>query len=442
MAPLVYRERRTMRRKARRGGGRQVELTVETLGARGDGVTQLDGRPVYLPMTLPGDRVVARIQGERAGGLKGEVVELLETGPGRVDPPCPHFGPCGGCTVQHFESEAYSAWKRDIVIQALARRGFEADIVKPLRRIAPGSRRRMSLRALKQGKKLRLGFNGRESHLIVDLETCLLVTPRLRGLIAPLRETLATLLSDRETAELVVTETETGPDILVTSAARLDLQAREAWVAFAEAEDLARLSWQHPEEESEPLVVRRGPKISFGGVAVEPVPGGFLQPSVEGEQTLTELVSDLVPENAETVADLFSGAGTFSLPLARRARVHAVEGDERSVAALWSAARRADLANRITVEQRDLMRQPVSADELEGGDCVVFDPPRAGAKDQALELAESTIPTIVAVSCNPNTFGRDARILVEGGYELTEVTPVDQFPWSGHVELVAGFKRN
>lgn len=431
-----------MRRKARRGGGRQVEVTVDTLGARGDGVTQLDGRPVYLPMTLPGDRVIARIQGERAGGLKAEVVELIETGPGRVDPPCPHYGPCGGCTVQHFDPEPYSAWKRDIVIQALARRGFDADVVKPLKRIAPGSRRRMSLRALKQGKKLRLGFNGRESHLIVDLETCFLVRQRLRGLIAPLRTTLSDLLEDRESAELVVTETETGPDILITSAARLDLQARETWVAFAEAEDVARLSWQHPEEESEPLVVRRSPKITFGGVAVEPVPGGFLQPSVEGEQSLTDLVLALVPESAETVADLFSGAGTFSLPLAKRARVHAVEGDERSVAALWSAARRADLANRITVEQRDLMRQPVSADELEGGDCVVFDPPRAGAKDQAEELAESSIPTIVAVSCNPNTFARDARILVEGGYALTEVTPVDQFPWSGHVELVAGFKRN
>ena len=265
-----------MRRKARRGGGRQLELTVETLGARGDGVAQLDGRSVYLPMTLPGDRVVARVQGERAGGLKAEVVELLETGPGRVDPPCPHFGPCGGCTVQHFDPEPYGVWKRDLVIQALARRGFEADIVKPLQRIAPGSRRRMSLRALKQGKKLRLGFNGRESHLIVDLETCLLVTPRLQSLIAPLRAVLATVLADRDNAELVVTETETGPDILVVSAARLDLQARESWVAFAEAEDLARLSWQHPEEENEPLVVRRNPRDYFSGMSpLNRPPAGF-----------------------------------------------------------------------------------------------------------------------------------------------------------------------
>lgn len=431
-----------MRRRARRGGGRQVEVTVESLGARGDGVTQLDGKPVFLPMTLPGDRVIARIQGERGGGLKAEVVELLETGPNRVEPPCPHFGPCGGCTVQHLAPAPYGDWKRDLVVQALERRGFSGDLVQPLRRIEPGTRRRMSLRAAKQGKKVRLGFNGRESHVIVDLETCLLVTPGLRALLAPLRAALADVLTEREQADIVATETRNGLDLLIVSAARLDLQARERWAAFAEAQDLARLSWRHPEEESEPVTVRRTPQVSFGGTAVEPVPGGFLQPSVEGEEILTELVMALVPDTAETIADLFSGAGTFTFPLAQRGRVHAVEGDERAVAALWSAARRADLANRITVEQRDLMRQPVGAEELEGGDCVVFDPPRAGAKDQAFELSDSSIPTIVAVSCNPNTFARDARTLVEGGYELTEVTPVDQFPWSGHVELVAGFKRN
>lgn len=431
-----------MRRKTRRGGGRQLELTVESLGARGDGVTQLDGRPVFLPMTLPGDRVLARIQGERGGGLKAEVVELLETGPNRVEAPCPHFGPCGGCSVQHLDPAPYGEWKRDLVVQAIERRGFAADLVKPLRKIEPGTRRRMSLRAAKQGKKVRLGFNGRESHIIVDLETCLLVTPGLRALVAPLRTALAAILADRDQADVVATETLNGLDVLIISAAKLDLQARESWAAFAEAEDLARLSWQHPDEESEPLSVRRNPKVLFGGIPVEPVPGGFLQPSVGGEEILTELVMGLVPDTAETIADLYSGAGTFTFPLAAKARVHAVEADERSLEALWSAARRADLANRITVEQRDLIRQPVSADELEGGDCVVFDPPRAGAKDQAFELAESSIATVIAVSCNPNTFARDARTLVDGGYELTEVTPVDQFPWSGHVELVAGFKRN
>jgi 23S rRNA (uracil1939-C5)-methyltransferase len=431
-----------MRRKARRGGGRQVELTVEQLGARGDGVAHIDEQAVFLPITLPGDRVVARISGERAGGLKAEVVELLELGPNRVEAPCPHFGPCGGCTVQHLDPAApYSDWKRGLVVQALQHRGFDAGLVRPLRRIEPGSRRRMSLTVLMQGKKALLGFNGRESHMIVDLQTCLLVTPRLRALLAPLRAALAERLAPRERAEVVATETGTGLDLLITCAARLDLQAREAWAAFAEAEDLARLSWRHPEEESEPLAVRRAPKVTFAGVAVEPVAGGFLQPSVAGEQLLTELVMGLIPGDVDTVADLFCGCGTFTFPLARVARVHAVESDARALAALWAGARRGDFANRITVEQRDLTRQPVLADELDGGDCVVFDPPRAGARDQVIELAGSSIPTIVAVSCNPNTFGRDARILVEGGYELTEVTPVDQFPWSGHVELVAGFKR-
>ncbi len=188
-------------------------------------------------------------------------------------------------------------------------------------------------------------------------------------------------------------------------------------------------------------MIRRPPAVRFAGVAVEPPPGGFLQPTAEGEAALSERVLSYVPERAATVAELYAGCGTFTFALARRARVHALERDEAALAALWAAARKAGLAGRVTVEARDLARAPLTAEELAGSECVVFDPPRAGAREQAAALADSPVPAVVAVSCNPNSFARDARILVDGGYRLVEVSPVDQFPWSGHLELVASFRR-
>ena len=435
-----------MRRRARKGGGRQFEARIEGLGARGDGFASLDGRPVFVPFTVAGDRVRLRLTGTRAGGFKGEVLELLEEGPGRAEPPCPHFGVCGGCALQHLTDEACARWKQGLVAQALARRGFGEVPVQPMIRIPPGTRRRATLAAARTETGVTLGFHGRESHAVVDVETCLLLTPRLMGLLPPLRLALAPLLQAREVAAVTLTETEEGPDLLIVSGQAPGLAAREALAAFAEDQDLARLTWAARAKagealEPEPVVLRRPPRLDFAGVAVEPPPGGFLQPTAAGEAALVEAVLSYLPEGAAALADLYAGCGTFTFPLARHARVHAVERDEAAMAALWSGARKADLAGRITVETRDLARAPVTAEELEGGDCVVFDPPRAGAREQAAEIARSSVPAAVAVSCNPKTFARDARILVDGGFTLVEVTPVDQFPWTGHLELVAKFRR-
>lgn len=435
-----------MRRRARKGGGRQLEASIEGLGARGDGFASLDGRPVFVPFTVAGDRVRLRLTGTRAGGFKGEVLELLEEGPGRAEPPCPHFGVCGGCALQHLTDAAYARWKQGLVAQALARRGFSEVPVQPMIRIPPGTRRRATLAAARTETGVTLGFHGRESHAVVDLETCLLLTPRLMGLLPPLRQALWPLLQEGETAAVTVTETEQGPDLLVVSAQAPGLAAREALAAFAQGQDLARLTWAARAKAGEalapePVVLRRPPRLDFAGVAVEPPPGGFLQPTAAGEAALVELVLSYLPAGAAAVADLYAGCGTFTFPLVRHARVHAVERDEAALAALWSGARKADLAGRITVEARDLARAPVTAEELAGGDCVVFDPPRAGAREQAAEIARSSVPAAIAVSCNPNTFARDARTLVDGGFTLVEVTPIDQFPWTGHLELVASFRR-
>jgi 23S rRNA (uracil1939-C5)-methyltransferase len=430
-----------MRRKARPGGGRQAELTVDALGGRGDGVAQLEGRPVFVPLALPGERVRVRLTGERAGGFKAELLELLEPAAERIEAPCPNFGPCGGCTLQHLEEERYRAWKQGLVGQALARRGLSGEVVGPLVSIPPGTRRRASLAALRRGAGVLLGFRGRESHRVVDAAGCLLLTPGLMALLPPLRETLAGVLEDREAVQLTVSETEAGPDLLLVSPRAPDLAAREALVALAERADLARLSWGPPGEEPEPLALRKPPRVVLGGVAVEPPPGGFLQPSAEGEAALRRLVLASLPEGSDRILELFAGCGSFTFALAGRGRVHAVEGDEAALAALWAAARHAGLAGRLSVETRDLSRQPLTAEELAAYGCVVFDPPRAGAREQAERIAGSAVPAVVAVSCNPNSFARDARILVDGGYSLMEVTPVDQFPWSGHLELVASFRR-
>jgi 23S rRNA (uracil1939-C5)-methyltransferase len=239
----------------------------------------------------------------------------------------------------------------------------------------------------------------------------------------------------------VVSETETGVDLCIQTRRAPELGDREALAALAEASDLARISWQDGEGEPEPVIVRRAPVVTFGEVAVTPSPGGFLQPSREGEKVLSELVLRHVPENASRVADLYCGCGTFAFRLAGRAPVSAVEGDTAALEALQAAARAAGLTDRVSAEHRDLARRPLIAEELESFDCVVFDPPRAGAKAQAELLARSRVPRIIAVSCNPATFARDARILADGGYRLTSVVPVDQFPWSAHVELAACLER-
>ena len=434
-----------MRRKARPGGGRQAEVTVERLGGRGDGVAQLDGQPVFVPLTLPGERLSVRLTGERAGGIRAEMVELLEAAPERVAAPCRHFGPCGGCALQHLEAGRYGAWKQALVGEALAQRGLPDNVVAPLVSIPPGSRRRASMAALRRGSAVLLGFRERASHRLVDVTDCLLLTPALMALLPALRAVLAAVMAEGERLDLTVSETGSGPDLLLAGRRPPDLAARQALAAFAERADLARISWSDPGEgpdlPPEPIALRRPPRVDFAGVPVEPPPGGFLQPSAEGEAVLRRLVLAALPEPTGDLLELYAGCGSFTFGLAARARVHAVEGDEAALAALWAAARRADLAGRIGVEARDLARRPFTPEELAPYGCVVFDPPRAGAREQAAALARSRVPALVAVSCNPRTFARDARILTDGGYTLETVTPVDQFPWSAHLELVAQLRR-
>jgi 23S rRNA (uracil1939-C5)-methyltransferase len=416
-------------------------VTVARLGSSGDGVASSPVGTLYIADSLPGETLTARPTARRGDGYSAERVALLSApSPDRVPPPCPQATKCGGCSVQHLTPTAYATWKQAQITTALRQAGLPDSAVRPLATPPPGTRRRATLAAERRGRMVALGFHGRRSDSIAALDGCLVLHPRLLAILPALQSVLGVVLADRQRADIFITLSESGLDIALHGLPSLDLAAREELGAWAQAADLARLSWVGPHG-AEPVALRRSPLLSFGGVSVRLPAGAFTQASAEAEAVLVAAVREAVGP-ASAIADLFSGLGTFSLPLAQTAaRVLAVEGDSQAVAALTEAARAVGLAQKLTVRHRDLFQLPLLASELAGLDAVLFDPPRAGAKAQAGALATSAVPTVVAVSCNPATFARDAALLVGGGYRLEWVQPIDQFHWTGHVELVARFGR-
>lgn len=421
---------------------RTVELTIDQVGARGDGVARLDGETVFVPFTVAGDRVLARIEGKRGDGLTAALIEVLEPGPGRATPPCAHYGRCGGCSAQHLDDALYAEWKRDLLVTQLARQGLAEAPVGPLVRVPPASRRRADFTFVRARGAILLGFNGRASHTVVDIERCPLLDPALGAALPGLRRMLDGIAVDGG-GEMIVTRTEGGLDVLVEAPARLDLFERETLAAAAESLDLARLHWRRPGSGLpgsgfvEPIARRRPALVHFAGIAVEPAPGAFLQPTRGGELAIAEAILAAIPKDVP-VADLYAGCGSFSLPLALRGPVRAVEGEQGPVAALDAAARREGLP--LATEIRDLARRPLAVHELKAYPAVVLDPPRAGAAAQAAELARPAPggPAVIAmVSCNPATLARDLRTLCDGGWRIERITPIDQFPWSSHLEAVA-----
>jgi len=414
-----------------------VELVVARVGAQGDGIAETPAGAVWIPFTAPGDRVEARLGAIRGDGRAARLERLLAAGPARTEPPCPHFGRCGGCALQHLSDPFVADWKRERIVAALGQRGFAAAPVEATRTAPAATRRRAGLGAVRVAAGVLLGFSERGGHRLVDVASCAVLHPALARLLPELRPFLTEVLRPTERADVQLETTDAGVSLWIVPPRPAGLAEREAGARFAERLDLARLAWGAPPE---PLAVRRPPTVRLGDADVELPPGAFRQPSAEGEAILTELVQEGIGEAARVV-DLFGGLGTFALPLARRRRrVELYEGDRVLVAALTAAVRRAGLAS-LHAAQRDLFRRPLLPAELERYDAAVLDPPRAGAEAQARMLAASGLGRVVMVSCNPATFARDARILAEGGYRLARVVPVDQFRWSPHTELVAHFER-
>lgn len=417
-----------------------LELMVDELGAQGDGVAAWAGKKMYVPGVLAGEKVRIKTGRRRGDGIACELLEIVEPASNRAEPPCPYFGRCGGCQLQHLDDQTYTDWKRERVTKVLAQRGFDdVNVLDPVL-VGLGTRRRVTFTAQKNGKNIEFGFNARASHDIQNIKSCPLLVADLDAAIKPLKNLLSEILEDGVRTRVFATWCQNGVDVLIEGGKSPDLAAREAIADFVNQGEAVRVAWKEEKFQPEPIAMMQSPMINISGVLVELPMGGFLQASQAGELAILKQVLVGV-EGAKRIADLYCGLGSFTLPLTRQAVVRAVDVIADPLKALERAAGRADLGGRVVAELRDLDRQPIEARALAKFDAVVFDPPRVGALAQVGELVASNVPRVVAVSCNPATFARDARVLVDGGYRLIDVLPVDQFTFSPHVELVARFER-
>ena len=407
-----------------------ITLTILRLGAQGDGVAEHKGRQVFVPLSLPGEIIEAEIDGDRA-----RVISILKTDPARQPARCSQYGECGGCSLQHLPAERYMKLKRDLVATALSFQGIDAQ-VSDVVQVPQASRRRAVLAARRNGKDIVVGFHGRRSHAIVALRDCAVLTPALVAIVPRLASVAEPVVPPRDALTITLIETESGIDLALAGAPKsLSADARAAAACAAEAIGVARLSIN-----GVIAMERTAPLLRMGLADVTPPPGGFVQACRESEAAMLDLVRSAVGD-AERIVDLFAGSGTFTLPLAADAAVHAIEGEEAAIKALGRAAKKAAGLKRVTTEVRDLFRDPLDAKDLERFDAAVIDPPRAGAEAQTRELARSSLKRIAMVSCSATTFARDLRILLGSGWRATCITPVDQFIWSPHIEIVAALER-
>ena len=420
-----------------------VELAVTRVGGDGDGVAEAaDGSPAYIPFTLPGEVVSAGLSGSR-----GVLDAVLRPSPERVEPPCPHFGVCGGCALQHWAAAPTAAWKAGQVAAALRRAGFpNADVTPPVL-AASHTRRRMDLAIRRRPDGVTVGLHAAATRgaEILDLRVCLVLHPALFALVEPLRHLLPTLRAFRRDGSAVANLLDSGPDLLLRLDGTPDSGDRASLTAFARAHDLPRITTA-PLRGGVPEIacLLRPPTHTQSGMVVTPPPAAFLQATADGEAAIVAaLLAGLPPKlpTRATVVELFAGVGTLTVALASRARVLAFEGDAGAHAALATAARQPPWAGRIIATARDLARQPLRSAELNRAAAIVLDPPHAGAAAQMPAIAASGVTRVVYVSCNPMTLGRDAASLRAAGYRLVSATAIDQFPWSARIESVSVFAR-
>jgi 23S rRNA (uracil1939-C5)-methyltransferase len=409
------------------------KLLIDHVGHRGDGVGFVDGEAVYVPYTLAGETVeVAAVPGHHPDRRRLLAVEVAS--PARIAPFCPHFGVCGGCAIQHWQMEQYRAWKRNLVVETLKQAQLDCEVA-PLIDAHGLGRRRITLHArMGTHQVLRVGFAAANSHDLIPVDRCPILDPALSAALDAAWALAEPLLANGKPLDIQATATRGGLDIDVRGSGPLKPDMIALASRIAEQHRLARLT-----RHGELVVQRSAPVITIGTAEVVLPPGSFLQATVAGEETLAALVAERCGK-ARHIADLFCGVGPFALRLAARARVSAFDSDSGEVTA-WQEAATAPGLKPVKAEARDLFRRPLVPQELREFDVVVFDPPRQGAQAQALQIAASKVPVVIAVSCNAATFARDARILVDGGYKIEGVTPVDQFRHTPHVELVARFAR-
>lgn len=405
------------------------ELFIDRLGHRGEGIARDGDARLFVPYALPGETVLAEADGEQA-----RLVEIVTPSPDRIAPVCPHYGTCGGCAVQALRPAPYADWKRGLVETALRNAGLTLPVA-PLVDAHGAGRRRATFHARMDRGQARVGFMAARSHNIVEIDACPLFAPELDGALAAARALAQILAARGKPLDIAVTATRDGMDIELRGAGPLEDHEIGALIKAAQAHDLARLT-----NHGRLVTLRRAPHVAVGPAQVPLPPGAFLQATQAGEETLAAMVLEAT-RGAKQVADLFCGVGAFALRLARQARVSAFDSAAGAVEAMRAGARAASGVKPLDAEVRDLFARPLSAQELSPFEAVVFDPPRAGALAQAREIAASAVPLAVAVSCNAQSFARDAAVLISGGFEARRITPVDQFRYAPHVEIIAVFSR-
>ena len=413
-----------------------ARLEISAIGTGGDGLSVVDGKPVYITKTAPGDVVEAELSGER-----GLAKTIITPSPARVPAPCPHYARCGGCSLQHVSTEFYRDWKIKKVQAALARENVKYDVWNDPVFLPAATRRRVTMAATHKGGRITLGYNEARSHTLIDIRTCLILDPILAEKVQMLRPFLPRILPEGKACDITLQYADGFLDAVLTGPLqtkdRFTLEQDEAFGEMMETLGLARLSWRKKEFGTiEPILSRRPVLKKFGAITVVLPSAAFLQASDACEMALASIVLEHT-RGAAHIADLFCGAGTFAgHMLAAGASVTAIDGDAPVIEAL-AAAKHPNL----TAQKRDLFKNPLTEQDLKPFDAVVFDPPRAGAAAQAERLAWSGARKIVGISCNPQSFARDAAVLQEGGYKLRSVTLIDQFVWSSHVEIAGIFTR-
>jgi 23S rRNA (uracil1939-C5)-methyltransferase len=408
-------------------------LAIARVGHLGDGIADTPSGPIFVPGTLPGEEVeVESLPGHHE---RRHLLKVERPSAERIAPICPHFGVCGGCAVQHWQSAPYRAWKRNLVVEALRQAGLDAPVDHLID--AHGEGRRRAVFHARRGTHdvLEVGFSAARAHRIIAIDRCPVLAKSFDGALAAAWAIAEALGSAKKPLDIAVTATDAGLDVDVRGSGPLTASLITGLAHTAAVQNLARLT-----RHGELIAQARAPSLRIGTATVVLPPAAFLQATAEGEAALARLVLGFCA-GAKHIADLFAGIGPFSLRLAGQARVAAIDEDEAALAALKRAAAGTAGLKPITVERRDLFKNSLVAADLNRFDAVVFDPPRQGAQAQSRELAASRVPVIVAVSCNPGAFARDMRLLIEGGYRLTAVTPVDQFRYSAHVEIVARLEK-
>ena len=427
------------------------EVDITGIGAMADGTGMHEGTPVFVPFTCPGDRIKADVRRKTKDGTHAQMLSLITPSPDRQAPPCEHFGTCGGCSLQHINETRYRAFKQGMLESFVMGIGVGRSVVAPMVEIKAHSRRRAEFKLEARNDTIRIGFFMRGSHRLIDLNACPISDPQLMEALPALRECLSGLTKPGRLTSISLTALENGLDATIKTSSAIGTKDKNKLAAFAESSPIIRLNIQtQPKRESRKVAVPEDPiclydegnaTIAFAGVEVALPSGAFLQATEKSQNAITDLVSEHL-HGCDVIADLYSGCGTYSFALIKQAlRVSAYEGADEMAAAMNNACVANDMDDKISTTVRDLFTDPLSVEELNHFDGLVINPPRNGALPQVQAIGESTVKKVVMVSCDPATFKRDAKCLIDAGYTLTLAVPIDQFYWSRHLELVAVFEK-